>query len=59
MGGPAATQIATAGATLAWMFAEWIIAKKPSVLGMVFRRGGWPGGDHQPASGFVTPDGRP
>src|SRR6201996_6486976 len=31
----AATQIATAAATLAWMFAEWIIAKKPSVLGMV------------------------
>jgi Amt family ammonium transporter len=31
----AATQIATAGATLAWMAAEWLIAKKPSVLGMV------------------------
>ena len=31
----AATQIATAGAALAWMFAEWIISKKPSVLGMV------------------------
>jgi Amt family ammonium transporter len=31
----AATQIATAGATLAWMVAEWVIAKKPSVLGMV------------------------
>jgi Amt family ammonium transporter len=30
-----ATQIATAGATLAWMTAEWVIAKKPSVLGMV------------------------
>jgi Amt family ammonium transporter len=30
-----ATQIATAGATLAWMVAEWVIAKKPSVLGMV------------------------
>ena len=31
----AATQIATAAATLAWMAAEWVIAKKPSVLGMV------------------------
>jgi Amt family ammonium transporter len=30
-----ATQIATAGAALAWMAAEWMIAKKPSVLGMV------------------------
>jgi Amt family ammonium transporter len=30
-----ATQIATAGAALAWMAAEWVIAKKPSVLGMV------------------------
>ncbi len=33
--GRAATQIATAAAALAWMFAEWIIAKKPSVLGMI------------------------
>ena len=31
----AATQIATAAASLAWMLAEWVIAKKPSVLGMV------------------------
>ncbi len=31
----AATQIATAAASLSWMFAEWIIAKKPSVLGMI------------------------
>jgi Amt family ammonium transporter len=31
----AATQIATAAAALSWMFAEWIIAKKPSVLGMI------------------------
>ncbi len=31
----AATQIATAAAALAWMFAEWIISKKPSVLGMI------------------------
>jgi Amt family ammonium transporter len=30
-----ATQIATAGAALSWMVAEWVIAKKPSVLGMV------------------------
>ena len=30
-----ATQIATAGAALSWMAAEWLIAKKPSVLGMV------------------------
>ena len=31
----AATQIATAAAALAWMFAEWIINRKPSVLGMI------------------------
>src|ERR1700756_3381987 len=31
----AATQIATAAAALGWMFAEWIVAKKPSVLGMI------------------------
>src|SRR6185312_4871386 len=31
----AATQIATAAAALAWMAAEWMIAKKPSVLGMI------------------------
>ncbi|MDB5446404.1 MAG: ammonia channel protein [Phenylobacterium sp.] len=49
-----ATQIATAGATLAWMFAEWIIAKKPSVLGMV---SGAVAGlvAITPASGFVNP----
>ncbi len=29
------TQIAAAAATLSWMFAEWIIRKKPSVLGAV------------------------
>ena len=28
------TQIATAAAALAWMFAEWITKKKPSVLGI-------------------------
>ncbi|MBS0333034.1 MAG: ammonium transporter [Proteobacteria bacterium] len=49
-----ATQIATAGAALAWMAAEWIIAKKPSVLGMV---SGAVAGlvAITPASGFVTP----
>jgi ammonium transporter, Amt family len=31
----AATQIATAAAALGWMFSEWIISKKPSVLGMI------------------------
>src|SRR6185312_6281007 len=52
----AATQIATAAATLTWMFAEWIIAKKPSVLGMV---SGAVAGlvAITPASGFVTPTG--
>lgn len=28
------TQIATAAAALAWMFAEWIVHRKPSVLGV-------------------------
>jgi Amt family ammonium transporter len=52
----AATQIATAAATLAWMAAEWIIAKKPSVLGMV---SGAVAGlvAITPASGFVNPTG--
>ncbi|HEY0104810.1 MAG TPA: ammonium transporter [Rhizomicrobium sp.] len=31
----AVTQIATAAAALGWMFAEWIISRKPSVLGMI------------------------
>jgi Amt family ammonium transporter len=50
----AATQIATAAAALAWMFAEWIVAKKPSVLGMV---SGAVAGlvAITPASGFVNP----
>src|SRR5882757_6493177 len=50
----AATQIATAGAALAWMFAEWIVSKKPSVLGMV---SGAVAGlvAITPASGFVNP----
>jgi len=30
-----ATQVATAAAALAWMLIEWIVAKKPSVLGMI------------------------
>jgi Amt family ammonium transporter len=29
------TQIATAAAALSWMFVEWIIHKKPSVLGII------------------------
>jgi Amt family ammonium transporter len=49
-----ATQVATAGASMAWMVAEWIIAKKPSVLGMV---SGAVAGlvAITPASGFVNP----
>jgi Amt family ammonium transporter len=49
-----ATQIAAAGAALAWMVSEWIIAKKPSVLGMV---SGAVAGlvAITPASGFVNP----
>ncbi|MBL6854346.1 MAG: ammonium transporter [Alphaproteobacteria bacterium] len=31
----AATQIATAAAALGWMFSEWIVSRKPSVLGMI------------------------
>ncbi len=52
----AATQIATAAAALAWMFAEWIVAKKPSVLGMI---SGAVAGlvAITPASGFVDPTG--
>jgi Amt family ammonium transporter len=51
-----ATQIATAAASLGWMFAEWIIAKKPSVLGMI---SGAVAGlvAITPASGFVNPMG--
>ncbi|MEI9890212.1 MAG: ammonium transporter [Caulobacteraceae bacterium] len=49
-----ATQIATAGAALAWMVAEWIVSKKPSVLGMI---SGAVAGlvAITPASGFVNP----
>jgi Amt family ammonium transporter len=52
----AATQIATAAAALTWMVAEWIIAKKPSVLGMI---SGAVAGlvAITPASGFVDPVG--
>ncbi len=52
----AATQIATAAASLSWMFVEWLIAKKPSVLGMI---SGAVAGlvVITPASGFVDPTG--
>src|SRR5438067_3019562 len=52
----AATQIATAAASLGWMFMEWIVAKKPSVLGMI---SGAVAGlvAITPASGFVNPAG--
>ncbi|MBU6297782.1 MAG: ammonium transporter [Alphaproteobacteria bacterium] len=52
----AATQIATAAASLGWMFAEWLVAKKPSVLGMI---SGAVAGlvAITPASGFVDPTG--
>jgi Amt family ammonium transporter len=52
----AATQIATAAASLAWMFAEWMVNKKPSVLGMI---SGAVAGlvAITPASGFVNPCG--
>jgi Amt family ammonium transporter len=52
----AATQIATAAAAVAWTAAEWIIAKKPSVLGMV---SGAVAGlvAITPASGYVDPSG--
>ncbi|MDE2260414.1 MAG: ammonium transporter [Betaproteobacteria bacterium] len=50
------TQIATAAAALAWMFAEWIIKGKPSVLGIA---SGAVAGlvAITPASGFVAPGG--
>jgi Amt family ammonium transporter len=52
----AATQIATAAAALSWMVCEWVIAKKPSVLGMI---SGAVAGlvAITPASGFVNPTG--
>ncbi|MER8593052.1 ammonium transporter [Mesorhizobium sp. M1182] len=50
------TQVAAAAAALAWMFAEWIVAKKPSVLGII---SGAVAGlvAVTPASGFVNPTG--
>jgi Amt family ammonium transporter len=52
----AATQIATAAASIGWMVMEWIIGKKPSVLGMI---SGAVAGlvAITPASGFVDPVG--
>ena len=52
----AVTQICTATAALSWMFAEWIVLKKPSVLGIV---SGAVAGlvAITPASGFVGPMG--
>ena len=52
----AATQIATAAAALGWMGMEWIVHRKPSVLGMI---SGAVAGlvAITPASGFVNPMG--
>ncbi|HVV95497.1 MAG TPA: ammonium transporter [Hyphomicrobiales bacterium] len=52
----AATQIATGAAALGWMVMEWIIGKRPSVLGMI---SGAVAGlvAITPASGFVNPTG--
>ncbi|XSG81739.1 MAG: ammonium transporter [Methyloligella sp. ZOD6] len=52
----AVTQICTATAALAWMFAEWIVHGKPSVLGII---SGAVGGlvAITPAAGFVDPMG--
>ena len=51
----AATHIATATAALAWMFTEWVVKGKPSVLGIA---SGAVAGlvAITPASGFVGPD---
>ena len=50
------TQVATAAAAMAWMFAEWIIAKRPSLLGII---SGAVAGlvAVTPAAGFVNPTG--
>jgi ammonium transporter, Amt family len=50
------TQVATAAAGLAWMFTEWFVAKKPSVLGII---SGAVAGlvAVTPAAGFVNPVG--
>ena len=52
----AVTQIAAAAAALAWMFAEWLLRGKPSVLGII---SGAVGGlvAITPAAGFVSPGG--
>ena len=52
----AVTQIATAAAALSWMVVEWILKKKPSVLGII---SGAVAGlvAVTPASGFVGPTG--
>jgi Amt family ammonium transporter len=52
----AVTQIATAAAALAWMFAEWVARGKPSVLGII---SGAVAGlvAITPASGWVDPTG--
>ncbi|WP_119422606.1 ammonium transporter [Desertibaculum subflavum] len=52
----AVTQIATAAAALAWMFSEWAVKGKPSVLGII---SGAVAGlvAITPASGFVGPGG--
>jgi Amt family ammonium transporter len=52
----AVTQIATAAAALAWMFGEWLLKGKPSILGIV---SGAVAGlvAITPASGFVAPGG--
>jgi Amt family ammonium transporter len=50
------TQVATAAAALAWMFCEWFVIKKPSVLGIL---SGAVAGlvAVTPAAGFVNPMG--
>jgi Amt family ammonium transporter len=52
----AVTQIATAAAALGWMFAEWMVKGKPSVLGII---SGAVAGlvAITPASGYVLPGG--
>ncbi len=52
----AVTQIASATAAMSWMFLEWIVRKKPTVLGIV---SGAVGGlvAITPAAGFVGPSG--
>jgi Amt family ammonium transporter len=50
------TQVATAAAALAWMFCEWIVIRKPSLLGII---SGAVAGlvAITPAAGFVNPAG--